>query len=70
MLSSQLVKKASQNLQRLLKTHSNPFSAGACTWRKILHRLQVWNLFANGEQIMRAADCKNLSEKPEGVFRQ
>ena len=21
-------------------------------------------------QIMRAADCKNLAEKPEGVFRQ
>jgi hypothetical protein len=30
----------------------------------------VWNLFTNGEQIMRAADCKRLAEKPEGVFRQ
>ena len=30
----------------------------------------MWNLFACGEQIMRAADCKNLAEKPEGVFRQ
>ena len=34
------------------------FSAGACTWPKILLRLQVWNLFAIGEQIMRVADCK------------
>ena len=70
MLSSQLVKKAFQNLQRLRKNHSNPFSAGACTWRKILLRLQVWNLFAIGEQILRAAACKNLSESPEGDFRQ
>jgi len=29
----------------------------------------VWNLFAIGEQIMRAAGCKNLAEKPKGVFR-
>jgi len=27
-------------------------------------------LFANSEQIMRAADCKKLAEKPEGFFRQ
>ena len=48
---------------------SKSFSAGACTWQKILLRLQVWNLFAIGEQIMRAADCKNLAESPEGDFR-
>ena len=30
----------------------------------------MWNLFANGEQIMRAADCKKMAESPEGVFRQ
>ena len=30
----------------------------------------MWNLFASGGQIMRAADCKNLSESPEGDFRQ
>jgi hypothetical protein len=30
----------------------------------------VWNLSAFGRQIMRAADCKELAEKPEGVFRQ
>ncbi|MDD6855496.1 MAG: hypothetical protein PUD66_03550, partial [Oscillospiraceae bacterium] len=46
------------------------FSTAACTWAKTLLRLQVWNLFAYGEQIMRAADCKNLSESPEGDFRQ
>ena len=45
-------------------------SAGVRTWRNILYRLQVWNLSPDGGQIMRAADCKNLSESPEGVFRQ
>ncbi len=39
-------------------------------WAKILIRLQVWNLFAMGGQIMRAADCKNLSKSPVGDFRQ
>ena len=29
---------------------------------------QVWNLFACGEQIMRAAACKTLSKSPAGVF--
>ena len=42
------------------------FSAGACTWQKIPLRLQVWNLFAYGEQIMRAADCKNWRKSPKG----
>ena len=37
---------------------------------EILIRLQVWNLFAMGGQIMRAADCKNLSKSPVGDFRQ
>ena len=27
-------------------------------------------MFAVGKQIMRAADCKILSEGPKGVFRQ
>ena len=44
------------------------FSAGACTWQKIPLRLQVWNLFAAGEQIMRAAACKTLSKSPAGDF--
>ena len=46
------------------------FSAGACTWQKILLRLQVWNLSAISRQMMRAADCKELAESPEGDFRQ
>ena len=46
------------------------FSAGACTWQKILNRLQVWNLFTNSEQILRAADCEMLAEEAEGLFRQ
>ncbi len=29
---------------------------------------QVWNLFACGEQIMRAAACKTLSKSPAGVL--
>jgi hypothetical protein len=49
---------------------SKSFSAGACTWQKILLRLQVWNLAAKGGQIMRAADCNILSEKATGLFRQ
>ena len=65
-----LSKKASQNFPRERKTKLKSFSARACTWRKILHRLQVWNLYAKGVQIMRVADCKKLAEKPEGVFRQ
>ena len=48
----------------------NPFFAGACTWQKILLSLQVWNLFAMGEQIMRAADCGFLSKKGIALFGQ
>ena len=44
------------------------FSAGACTWPKILLRLQVWNLFAIGEQIMRAADCKFCQKRARPFF--
>ena len=39
------------------------FLAGACTWPKILLGLQVWNLFAFSEQILRAADCKPFVQK-------
>ena len=38
------------------------FFAGACTWQKILLSLQVWNLFAYGEQIMRAQTASLLSK--------
>ena len=67
---TQTVEKASQNFPRKRKTKLKSFSAGACTWQKILLRLQVWNLYAKGVQIMRAAECKKLAEKPEGLFRQ
>ena len=46
------------------------FSAGACTWQKILLRLQVWNLSLKRGQIMRAADCKNCGESPKGFSRK
>ena len=44
------------------------FSSGACTWTKILLSLQVWNLFATGEQILRAADCKSFVPKGQHPF--
>ena len=37
-------------------------------WAKILLSLQVWNLFAFGEQILRAADCKPFVKKGEALF--
>jgi hypothetical protein len=66
----QTVKKASQSSPRERQIKPKSFLTAACTWAKIHLRLQVWNLFANSEQIMRAADCKKLAEKPEGIFRQ
>ena len=50
----------------------NPFFAAACTSQKTLLSLQVWNLFAFSEQIMRAADCKPSAPKglcPFGASR-
>jgi hypothetical protein len=41
----------------------DPFFAAACTSQKTLLSLQVWNLFAFSEQIMRAADCKPIVQK-------
>ena len=66
----QTVPKASQSSPRKRRIKWKSFSAAACTWTKTHLRLQVWNLSAIGRQIMRAADCKELAEKPEGVFRQ
>ena len=80
-----LSKKPRRVCRRWRQIESNPFSAGAhprvaslapseqftfCTWQKTLLRLQVWNLSPIGGQIMRAAGCQSLSEKPKGVFRQ
>ena len=44
------------------------FSAAACTWAKILLRLQVCELFTTGEQGVRAADCILLSKSSVGVY--
>ena len=68
--TSQTVEKASQSFLRKQKIKLKTFSAGACTWQKKLLRLQVWNLSAISRQMMRAADCKELAESPEGDFRQ
>ena len=62
--SFHIVQKASQNFSRKRKTKFKKFSAAACTWTKTPIRLQVWNLFANSEQILRAADCNKLAENP------
>ena len=51
-----LSKKASQNFVRKDETKLNLFFVPACTKRKIQIGLQVWNLFTEREQIMRAAD--------------
>ena len=64
----QTVKKASQSSLRQQRKSFKSFSTAACTWAKTLLRLQVWNLFAYGEQIMRAADCKNWRKSPKGFF--
>ena len=39
------------------------FSSATCAAKKILLRLQVWNLCAGGAQMMRAADCNPLVKK-------
>ena len=39
------------------------FSSATCAAKKILLRLQVWNLCAGGAQIMRAADCSPFVKK-------
>ena len=63
-----LSKKASQSSPHMRRIESQSFLTAACTWAKIRIRLQVWNLFTAGKQIMRATDCKKLAEKPEGFF--
>ena len=45
------------------------FRRGACLAEHTLQTASV-EFAPIGGQIMRVADCKNLSESPEGVFRQ
>ena len=63
-----LSKKPRRVCRHWRQIESNPFSAGACTWQKTHLRLQVWNLSPTGGQIMHAAGCQSLSEKPARGF--
>ena len=45
------------------RTKIQSFFPATCASKKILLRLQVWNLCASGAQIMRAADCKLFVKK-------
>ena len=60
------LEKASQNFPPSGKQNLKTFSVRACTWQKILLRLQVWNLFAVSKQIMHEADYKKLEAIPVG----
>jgi hypothetical protein len=60
-------KRLAELATRRRQSKYNPFFAAACTSQKTLLSLQVWNLFAYGEQIMRAADC-NFYQKKQGFF--
>lgn len=60
-------KRLAELAARRRQSKYNPFFAAACTSQKTLLSLQVWNLFAYGEQIMRAADC-NFYQKSRAFF--
>jgi len=61
---AQLVKKSlAEFAAHRRQSKFNPFFAAACTSQKTLLSLQVWNLFAFSEQIIRAADCKPFVKK-------
>ena len=61
--------RASQSLPPAGGEILKSFFTATCAWGKIPLRLPVWNLFACGEQIMRAADCNPFGEKTK-FFRQ
>ena len=67
-LGYQTVKKSLAEFAAKAANKVESFSAAACTWTKTHLRLQVWNLFANREQIMRAADCKTWRKRPKDFF--
>ena len=62
------VKKASQSLPPAGGKASLIRFCGGVYVAKTLLSLQVWNLFAHGEQIMRAADCKAFVQKRASPF--
>ena len=59
----QLVNEPHSLCARRRKEKIRSFSSATCAAKKILLRLQVWNLCADGAQIMRAADCKTPCQK-------
>ena len=60
----QRVKKVPRRVcRRKRQIKLNPFSAGACTWTKILLRLQVYDLCAAGAQGVRATGLDYTMER-------
>ena len=66
----QCVKKPRRVSPPQRRNRVRSFSAGACTWWKILLRLQVCELCALGAQGVRAADCSPFVGKARRGFRQ
>ena len=61
-VSAQLVQKP-RRVSPPERRKVRSFSSATCAAKKILLRLQVWNLCALGAQIMRAADCSPFVKK-------
>ena len=59
----QLVQKPRRVSPQQRRKKVKSFSQATCAAKKILLRLQVWNLCAVGAQIMRAADCSPFVKK-------
>ena len=59
--------RASQSLPPQAAKKQKSFFAGARTWRKILLRMQVWNLSPPGTNSARA-DCKTVKKVPRDFF--
>ena len=62
-----LVKKPRRVCRPWRQRKSKKFSAGACTWRKIHLRLQVWNLSPmGGDKLCAQQAAKVCRESPSG----
>ena len=59
----QLVQKTRRVSPPVRRKKVQSFSSATCAAKKILLRLQVWNLCAGGAQIMRAANCNPFVKK-------
>ena len=59
--------RAFPSLPPVAANKQKSFFAGACTWRKILLRMQVWNLSPPGTNSARA-DCKTVKKVPRDFF--